>query len=501
MGYPAVAYNPFFFKLIGQIASTIQFGKVFAVMERASPMKTDKPQPPGGAMRRGSDDHIWFWLTLLLSCATILTVIFSVWEQVELRFLRDISYQQMHYLYTTRGIASSIILATWAVWFVSRERRKSEEELRRSRERYQIMLAHAADAVVLFDSDLRVLEWNPQATSLYGYSREEVMSQPLKTLGSQERDELRQELPQLKEGGPPVELETKRLRNNGELVDVRIRWSCFPDLESGQVVFLEVATDLRERIHLRQKALEIEKLTSMGRMAAGTAHTLNTPLAAMLLRLEMLRDRLKEHPSREEIDRLESSARFCQEFVQKLLQYSRRPETTLKCIEVKELMDSICTFFRPTFSLRRHALSYDSHAVNGCHILGDRNQMEALFAALLMNASDALPVEEGSVALGGMVHDGQVELFVRDNGCGVPEDQLPQIFEPFFTTKKAGHGTGLGLSIAHNIVEEHGGTIHLVNNASRGVTVWIRLPLCCGQTHSNHCATEICPLAAEQEKA
>jgi C4-dicarboxylate-specific signal transduction histidine kinase len=103
--------------------------------------------------------------------------------------------------------------------------------------------------------------------------------------------------------------------------------------------------------------------------------------------------------------------------------------------------------------------------------------MEALFATLLMNALDALPTAgEGKVMLGGAVLDGRAELYVTDNGCGVPIEKLPHIFEPFFTTKKAGQGTGLGLSIASNIVQEHGGSITLSNNASCGVTVCVRLP-------------------------
>src|ERR1035441_2686378 len=93
--------------------------------------------------------NAWFWTTLLLSSVTITCAVFAAWELVEQKFFRDLDFRQLHYLYITRGVASSFLLATWAVWFVLRERRKTEEELRRSRERYRAMLAHAADAVVL----------------------------------------------------------------------------------------------------------------------------------------------------------------------------------------------------------------------------------------------------------------------------------------------------------------------------------------------------------------
>ncbi|MBI4442164.1 MAG: PAS domain S-box protein [Acidobacteria bacterium] len=422
--------------------------------------------------------RVWFWTTLLLSCLTVLSVVFATWELVEQRFFRDLDFRQLHYLYITRGVASSLLLAAWAVWFVLRERRKTEEELRRSRERYWAMLAHAADAVVLLDQDLTVLEWNPQAATLYGYSREEVIGKPLSTLSLTEQEELLQILGRLEHGEPVVEMETRRRNRTGEWVDVGLSVSSFQEVGSGQVVFLEMASDLREKIRMRQKALEMEKLTSMGRMAAGTAHTLNTPLAAMLLRIEMLEDQQCSHVCVGELKHLESSTRFCQEFVQKLLQYSRPSETALKRLDVAELLDSLHTFFRPTFLVRHHELCCANGSLRGVHILADRSQMEALFAALLMNSLDALPATgKGKVVLGGSVRDGCVELSVSDSGCGVAAEKLPSIFEPFFTTKRAGQGTGLGLSIAHNIVQEHGGSIELANNPAQGVTVRISLPL------------------------
>ena len=91
-------------------------------------------------MRDDSEKGIWLWGTLLLSCLTILIFVFAVWELVEQHFFRDLDYRELHFLYITRGMVSSILLASWAVWFVLKDRRKSEEALRRSRERYRAML-------------------------------------------------------------------------------------------------------------------------------------------------------------------------------------------------------------------------------------------------------------------------------------------------------------------------------------------------------------------------
>lgn len=430
-------------------------------------------------MESHDGNRAWFWTTLLLSCLTIISVVFAAWELVEQQFFRNLDFRQLHYLYITRGVASSLLLAVWAVWFVLRERRKTEDELRRSRERYWAMLAHAADAVVLLDRHLKVLEWNPQASALYGYERDEVIGKPLLTLGLAEQEEMVQILDRLERGEPGVEIETRRRNREGEWVDVALQVSSFQEVGTGERVVLEMASDLREKIRLRRKALEIEKLTSMGRMAAGTAHTLNTPLAAMLLRIDMVKEQLRGHHSEEEIRHLESSTRFCQEFVQKLLQYSRPSETSLQRVNVGDLLASIQTFFEPTFRVRRHALSYANQNLNGVFVHADRSQMEALFGVLLMNSLDALPVSGGGcVKLEGSARDSRVELVVSDTGSGIPAEHLARVFEPFFTTKQAGQGTGLGLSIARNIVHDHAGNIELTNNPSGGVTVRISLPTC-----------------------
>lgn len=425
------------------------------------------------------DRSVWFWTTLLLSCFTILSIVFATWELIEQRFFRDLNFTQLHYLYITRGVGSSLLLAAWAVWFVLRERRKTEDELRSSRERYWAMLAHVADAVVLLDHRFTVLEWNPQAVSMYGFSRDSVLGKLVPTIGPGEREELERVVGSLAQGDPVVEIETRRQNQLCEWIDVGLRVTSFLERQSGQTVIMEMAMDLREKKRLRAKALEMEKLTSMGRMAAGTAHTLNTPLAAMLLRIEVLRDRLEDDKSIDILRHLESSTRFCQEFVQKLLQYSRPTESTFQVICVAELLNSIHTFFKPTFDVKKHELCCVTSGLHKTYIRADRSQMEALFAALLMNALDALPVSDsGRVVVGGNPHEGQVEMYVSDDGSGVPEQTLPRISDPFFTTKKAGKGTGLGLSIAANIVQDHGGTIKLANQQPSGFIVCIRLPRC-----------------------
>ena len=420
----------------------------------------------------------WFLLTLALSCVTLLALVFSVWELVEHRYFRGLDYSTLHYLYITRGIASSLLLALWATWFVLQQRRRHEDELQQSYERYCSILNSTPEAVVLFDKNLRVVEWNEAAENLYGRGRDQVLGQVLPTIPAERWAELKEVLGRVESGQSVLDHETERLTDPGTRIPVAVSYSRMPPSGRQPRFFLEVAQDIRPRLRLREKFLEVEKLTLMGQMAAGTAHHLNTPLTAMLLQVEMLRQSVpaQNRDQRTELVSIEQRIRFCQMFVQHLLQFARRPLLQQKPTSLWEVIEAVATLFRPSLSLKRADLRIDLDGLHSCRILGDPNHLEALFSALVSNAVDALPAG-GSIQIYGEVRDRQAEICIEDSGTGIREELWSHLFEPFFTTKPAGQGTGLGLAIARNIVEVHGGSLRLENREPAGVRAIVRLPL------------------------
>jgi signal transduction histidine kinase len=242
-------------------------------------------------------------------------------------------------------------------------------------------------------------------------------------------------------------------------------------------LFLEVAQDIRPRLRLRDKLMEVEKLALMGQMAAGTAHHLNTPLTAMLLQVEMLRQERKSTEDLAELASIEQRIRFCQVFVQNLLRFAHRAPLKKKPIHLSEVLESVVPLFQPNLRLKRVNLLVELDGLHPCRILGDRAHLEVLFSALVSNAVAAMPAG-GSIRLHGTVENGHVgRIHVDDEGVGIPEQLLPRVYEPFFTTKPAGQGTGLGLAIARNIVAEHAGTLQLENRPGGGVRAIVTLPL------------------------
>lgn len=426
-------------------------------------------------MDRIGQERRWFWATLMLSSLTITAVVFSAWELVENRFFRGVDYLTLHYLYITRGIASSLLLAFWAAWYVVRQRRRSEEELRRSRERYRGLLESSPSAVALCNDQLRVMEWNAAAERLYGFSKIEVLGQRLTTVPPEKQEEMQNFLKRVHSGESILDAETLRLDSQGRKLEVQL--SLLPFRETpDETYFLEVTTDISERSRLRRKLLEIEKLTSMGRMAAGTAHHLNTPLAAMLLRVQMMQERYVSEVPAADLDRLESGIRFCQHFVERLLQFGRHAPIQKSPVEIGTVVSSMASFLTPAVASKRAHIRLNLNGAGNEQVFADRNLLEALFSILLSNALDAVAPEGTITVRYGNSTAEWIVTEIVDDGCGISPSDLAHVFEPFFTTKGPGKGTGLGLAIAQNIVLELGGTISLASVQDKGTTVFIQLP-------------------------
>lgn len=424
-------------------------------------------------MAEPDHDQRWFWATLVLSSISIIAVVFAFWELVENHYFRDLNYVSLHYLYISRGIASSLLLAAWAAWFVLRQRRGAEAELRRSHARYRGLLEASPGAVVLFDRNLRVAEWNAAAERLYGMRRAEVVGQKLTTVPQDRAIELEQFMDRVDLGETVLDVETQRYDHSGKKIDVDLSLQSYN--EGSQQFYLEVTSDISERVRMREMLLEVEKLTSMGKMAAGTAHHLNTPMASLLLRVQMMRERVSDEGFASDLEQLEKTIGFCQQFIRRLLDFSRRPALQKEPQSIVPLIEAVVGFMGPSFASKQSRLTTELDS-RDCKVLADSNQVETLLIILLSNALDALPVN-GAVNVRSACEDGRLRIELADNGCGINEADRERVFEPFFTTKPPGKGTGLGLAIARNIVHEHGGFLALQSKPGIGTTAVIELPL------------------------
>jgi two-component system, NtrC family, sensor kinase len=240
----------------------------------------------------------------------------------------------------------------------------------------------------------------------------------------------------------------------------------------------------RELKSAHDHVLHVEKMASLGKMAAVVAHEVNNPLSGILTYAKLLRKWVAsgqaEHEKREEaLDCLElmaAESRRCGELVKNLLTLSRTSPMNVQLTDLRQVIDRCLLLVRHQLELTGIELQLEL-ADDLPPLPCDGAQIEQVLLALIMNAIDAMP-RGGTLWLDARLTDdeAEIEIQVRDDGAGIPAEILPHIFEPFMTTKENGRGVGLGLAISHGIVERHSGHIEVASELGRGTTFTVTLP-------------------------
>jgi PAS domain S-box-containing protein len=230
----------------------------------------------------------------------------------------------------------------------------------------------------------------------------------------------------------------------------------------------------------QDELVQVGKMAAVGTLAAGVSHELNNPLATLLMAAQSLLRRLPAESSlRPMAQTIERQALRSGRLVTLLLDFSRRRTGDVERLPLDELVGRVAELARSHLRGGNALLRVERAPEPLPLVQASVEQIEVALLNVVKNALDATAGGgEVSIGLRPERRDGVegVEIVVRDTGCGIAPEILPQIFDPFFTTKPVGHGTGLGLSLTHRIVESHGGQIRVDSQPGRGttVTLWLR---------------------------
>ncbi len=247
---------------------------------------------------------------------------------------------------------------------------------------------------------------------------------------------------------------------------------------------VEQKTTELKRAH--EHVLHVERMASIGKMAAVVAHEVNNPLSGILTYAKLLRKWIgtgqTEHEKRGEaiecLDLIATESRRCGDLIKNLLSLSRTAPLNMQATDLNVVIDRCLLLVRHQLELAGIELQLNLQA-NLPLVSCDPAQMEQVFIALIMNAIDAMP-KGGTLWLENrLIHvkdEAEIEIRVRDDGTGIAPDIMPHIFEPFMTTKEDGHGTGLGLAIARGILERHQGRIEVESELGQGTTFTVTIP-------------------------
>ncbi|QUV98999.1 PAS-domain containing protein [Chloracidobacterium sp. MS 40/45] len=234
--------------------------------------------------------------------------------------------------------------------------------------------------------------------------------------------------------------------------------------------------DMTIRVRLEEQLREADKLSSIGLLAAGVAHEVNTPLAGISSYTQMLLAECSDHdPRRSILEKIRRQTLRASDIVNNLLNFSRTGNSTFAPVDLATILDDTIQLLET--HLRGTAIEiHKDYGGKLPPVWGHASKLQQVFMNLMLNARDAMP-HGGVLTITTAVHGNAVTIAVSDTGIGIPAEIIHRIYDPFFTTKEVGHGTGLGLAVSYGIVQEHGGHVFVESAPGQGTTFRVKLPV------------------------
>ncbi len=348
------------------------------------------------------------------------------------------------------------------------------------------LLNSAVDGVIAADMTGKIIIFNQTATEISGYSRKEAL-ESLNIRNLYPENDAQVIMKKMRSG----DYGKKGIIKSYKQIVIRKDGTTTPILLNASIVYennSEIATigvfhDLKETLRMeaelekvQTQLLQAEKMSSLGKLAAGVAHQLNNPLGSITLFSQLMLEEYElPEDAKNDLLRIKNDAERCSSIVKELLEFARQTKRAVKLYNINKVIS------RTLFLLRNQALFQnieimENYGDNIPDIPADVQQLNHVFMNIILNAADAMN-GKGRLTIVSELNKkkDKVRIKISDTGPGIPANVLPNIFEPFFTTKEQGKGTGLGLSMAYGIVEDHGGKITAANN--NGAVFSIELPL------------------------
>ena len=329
------------------------------------------------------------------------------------------------------------------------------------------------------DLEGRVTRLNSALEEILDLSRAQAVGKRVEDLFSEDfTDTLRQVLGndrwRLKEIRNIYKIHTATFTGHPLVLNIAIAPLQDSEVQTGALVVLE---DVTSRVRLEEQLQQREKLSSIGLLAAGVAHEVNTPLTGVSSYTQMLLGMLSEtDPKHALLLKVRRQAERATNIVNNLLNFSRTGDASeFSELDISRVLDDTLQLLEP--QLRGNQIEivrgYDHESPL---IIGNSGKLQQVFTNLLLNARDALPFG-GSIRISTIPSDEHsLTIEVSDSGTGIAPENVAKIYDPFYTTKGVGQGTGLGLAVSYGIVQEHSGHISVESTPGHGTTFRITLP-------------------------
>ncbi len=367
---------------------------------------------------------------------------------------------------------------------------KRTKNLSESEKKFRNFFENSKDIIYFCDEDGNITSINTSGRELLGL---DVATSPVNfyDLFCHDND-LQKYLEELHHDGFVCDLEIECKGKDGSMRHVLLTASAIYN-EEGQMIGCEgIGKDMTRLRNITEQLINHEKMASVGQMAAGVAHEINTPLGIILGYTQLLMDDFDENSEDySNLKVVERQTRACRRIVADLLKFSRQAESFKTSLDINLIIQEVLAVTEHTLNIHGVTVlrKFDQ---NLPMVFGDSEKLHQVFINLFNNAQYAM-VEGGEIIIITAATEKEVVITVMDNGSGIPDAIKNKIFDPFFTTKDVGKGTGLGLSVTYGIIQEHGGTISVkspvehpeTREQMQGSAFYIRLPASGAANHEN----------------
>lgn len=316
----------------------------------------------------------------------------------------------------------------------------------------------------------RAVSFNHAFEELCGLTRDDIMGKPLEACF--ERTDLVNQR-QVRAG---FLAEVQFTTFNGEEVAAEIQRTPLKTRDNQVYGTLYLVEDIREKKVLRSKMMQQEKLASIGLLAAGVAHEINTPLTGIASYAQFLTgDSNITAEQKELLDLILAQSHRATNIVGSLLNFSRKENAPKGPVKLGEVLDQTLRFLSHQIQKSKMRVTVKEVGFQP-EIEGYPNQLQQVFVNLIVNAMDAMP-EGGDLTITFQRRREMVEMIFADSGIGMDDTTRERIFDPFFTTKEVGKGTGLGLAVVYNILQDHGAGVEVESKTGKGTRFRLFFPL------------------------
>jgi two-component system NtrC family sensor kinase len=339
--------------------------------------------------------------------------------------------------------------------------------------------------VMALDMEDRIESWNAQMEVMYAMPRWQTLTQPLKAIFPAEFVE---EFDRMRQDAGIRNLYKFRLKTPaGEVRTVNVAIAPLVTRKFEIIGRLVIMDDITERIELEAQLSQADKLSSIGLLAAGVAHEVNTPLAVISSYTQMLSKQLQGDLQKSGLlEKITRQTFRASEIVNNLLNFSRTSGSEIGDVDVNKVISDTLALLEHQFKVGKVEVQSELTAKLPA-IQGNSGRLQQVFLNLFLNAKDAMP--GGGKLRVATLNGESVSVCVSDTGSGIAPEHIQRIYDPFFTTKTApregqARGTGLGLSVTYGIIQEHAGKIRVESHPGTGTTFTLDFPLSRKTVHS-----------------